>query len=36
MTVQLTGIIIGAVTFILIGLLHVAVIKVEYHLGARY
>ncbi len=33
---QLTGIIIGATTFIIIGLLHVAVIKVEYHLGARY
>jgi len=36
LTVQLTGIIIGAATFILIGLLHVAVIKVEYHLGAKY
>jgi hypothetical protein len=34
--VQLTGIIISATTFIIIGLLHVAVIKVEYHLGARY
>jgi hypothetical protein len=34
--VQLSGIIIGAATFILIGLLHVAVIKVEYHLGAKY
>jgi hypothetical protein len=33
---QLAGIVIGAATFILIGLLHVAVIKVEYHLGARY
>ena len=33
---QLTGLIIGAATFILIGLLHVAVIKVEYHLGAEY
>ena len=33
---QFAGIIIGAATFILIGLLHVAVIKVEYHLGARY
>jgi hypothetical protein len=34
--VQLTGIIIGAATFILIGFLYIAVIKVEYHLGARY
>ncbi len=33
---QLAETIIGAATFILIGLLHVAVIKVEYHLGARY
>ena len=33
---QLSGIIIGAATFILIGLLHVAVIKVEYHLGSKY
>ena len=33
---QLSGIIIGAATFILIGLLHVTVIKVEYHLGAGY
>ncbi len=33
---QLAETIIGAATFILIDLLHVAAIKVEYHLGARY
>jgi len=33
---HLTGIIIGAITFLIIGLFHPLVIKVEYYLGTKY
>jgi len=33
--VEYAGIIIGLMTFILIGFLHIAVLKVEYHVGSH-
>jgi hypothetical protein len=32
---QFAGILIGAIIFALIGVLHIVVVKVEYHIGAR-
>ncbi|MCL2413840.1 MAG: DUF4491 family protein [Bacteroidales bacterium] len=35
-TYNLTGIIIGLITFLIIGFFHPLVIKIEYYLGVRY